>query len=325
MIAEARAAFRRAFGADPAAAAAAPGRVNLIGEHVDYLGGLVLPAAVDRHVAVALGPAEDWALESEVGGGLRYLQALAALLGGGPLRGAVVSDLPAGAGLSSSAALLVACAAALRPDLDGAEAARICRLAEQRASGVQVGIMDQFTSALGRAGSALLLDCTTLEHQHVPFPADLVIAVVDSGIRRDLAQTPYNLRRAEAEAALAGAAGEVAERRRRHVLGELRRVGMFTAALLAGDHAQLGRLLIAGHESLRDDFEVSLPEIDRLAERAWAAPGCLGARLMGGGFGGSLVALVEAGRAQEFGRALGAPVTICRPAAGAFAPRSRSA
>jgi galactokinase len=178
--------------------------------------------------------------------------------------------------------------------------------------------MDQFASALGRAGHALLLDCATLEHRYVPFPEDLVIAVIDSGLRRSLASTPYNQRRAEAEAALAGAAGEIAERRRRHVLGELRRVGLFVTALETQDRGELRRLLIAGHQSLRDDFEVSLPELDRLAERAWAAPGSVGARLMGGGFGGSLVALVEAGREDAFAQAVQAPVTTCRPADGAY-------
>jgi galactokinase len=314
VIDEVRTAFRRAFAQEPAAVGAAPGRVNLIGEHVDYLGGLVLPAAVDRCLAIAVGESEAW----DVRGDDRYVRAIAEELGRGPLIATIASEIPAGAGLSSSAALLVATAAALAPDLDGVDAAQLCRLAEQRASGVQVGIMDQFASALGREGCALLLDCETLAYEYVPMPAELAIAVVESGISRDLAATPYNSRRAEAEAAMAGAEGAVAERRRRHVLSELRRVRLFVAALRAGDHAELGRLLKQSHESLRDDFEVSLPEIDRLAERAWAAPGCLGARIMGGGFGGSLVSLVEASQAGDFVAAVAAPVTICRPARGAF-------
>lgn len=311
MIDAAREAFRRELGAEPAAVAAAPGRVNLIGEHVDYVGGLVLPAAIDRRLAIALAPASSW----EIVGDDKYVRAVAEELGRGPLRAAIASEIPPGAGLSSSAALLVATAAALAPDLDPIAAARLCRRAEQKASGVQVGIMDQFASALGRAGSALLLDCESLAFEYVAWPGALSIAVIESGISRALASTPYNERRREAEAAVAG---EGQPRRLRHILTEGRRVGMFVAALAAGDHDLLGRLLIEGHESLRDDFEVSLPEIDALAERAWAAPGCYGARLMGGGFGGSLVALVDAARVEEFRAALDAPVTICRPADGAF-------
>src|SRR5207253_997778 len=121
----------------------------------------------------------------------------------------------------------------------------------------------------------------------VPFPEDLVIAVLDSGIHRSLAETPYNQRRAEAEAGL--------PRRRRHVESETERVHAFVAALESQDRPELGALLRASHISLRDDFEVSTPEVDALVEQAWAAPGCLGARIMGGGFGGSIVALLEAG------------------------------
>ena len=271
----------------------------------------MLPAAVDRHLAVALAEAETWQVEGDE----TYVQAVAEELGRGPLRATIASEIPAGAGLSSSAALLVATAAALAPELDGVAAAQACRRAEQQASAVQVGIMDQFASALGLAGCALLLNCESLDYEPVPIPSDLAIAVIESGISRDLADTPYNDRRREAEEAVAGKGHE---RRLRHILSEGRRVGMFVAALEANDHAELGRLLREGHESLRDDFEVSLPELDRLAERAWAAPGCLGARLMGGGFGGSLVALVEAARVEEFKAALDAPVTIYRPVDGAF-------
>src|SRR5205814_5720421 len=131
---------------------------------------------------------------------------------------------------------------------------------------VMVGVMDQFASALGRAGHALLLDCGTLEYRHVPFPASLVIAVVDSGVQRDLAATPYNQRRREAEARM--------PKRMRHVESELRRVDAFVAALERGDQAELGRLLAESHASLRDDFEVSTPEVDALVQRASGHPGC---------------------------------------------------
>jgi galactokinase len=302
--------FRRRFGADPAAIGLAPGRVNLIGEHVDYAGGLVLPAAIDRFVAVACTEGQDWQAVSDDGDALPYLHALAGELGRGPLRAWVAADLPIGAGVSSSAALLVAAAAALEPHLDGREAALLCQRAEQSATGVMVGVMDQFAAALGRAGFAILLDCTTLETRYLPFPDDILIAVVDSGIRRRLADTPYNLRRQEFEAGM--------PRRRRHVETEIQRVREFAAALEAGRRDRLGPLLVASHGSLRDDYEVSTPEVDALVERAIALPGCLGSRIMGAGFGGSVLALVEAGREAEFVAGIGAPTLICHTADGAF-------
>lgn len=317
--ASARERFRTRFGEEPSWSAAAPGRVNLIGEHVDYLGGPVLPAAVDRILGIALGPSRRWVVDSDVAGGTAYVRAVGVALGTGPLRAAIVSEIPPGSGLSSSAALLVACAAALAPDLDGVEVARLCRRAEQSATGVQVGIMDQFASALGRAGTAVLLSCDTLEHRYVPFPEELAIAVIDSGRRRSLAGTAYNRRRAEAEAAMAGGTGPVSERRRRHVTGETARVGRFVDALESGDHAELGRLLLDSHRSLRDDFEVSTPELDRLVAAAASVPGCVGARMMGAGFGGSVLALVEAGSEAGFANALGDRVAFCRTASGPFA------
>jgi galactokinase len=292
--------------------ARAPGRVNLIGEHVDYMGGVVLPAAVDRYISVEGAPAADWSLESDVEGGLPYARAIAEELGAGPQALRVASTVPAGAGLSSSAALLVATAAGLRPDLDGVEAALACQRAEQRATGVMVGVMDQFASALGRRGHALLLDCATLAHELVPFPGDLSIAVIDSGVHHSLAQTPYNQRRREAEAGM--------PRRKRHVDSEIARVHEFVAALRAGDRPRLGELLKASHVSMRDDFEASHPVVDALVERMWAVPGCVGARIMGGGFGGSVLALVEAGAESGLGDALpGVAVTWCATADGPFA------
>ncbi len=310
--------FHAAFGAAPAKVGIAPARVNLIGEHVDYVGGLVLPAAVDRYVAVALATSEAWEVSSEIEGGLVYVRALAGALSRGPLRVAIASDVPAGAGLSSSAALLVAVVAALAPELAGVEVARLCQAAEQASTGVQVGIMDQFASALGRQGHAILLDCSTLEHQWIPLPADLSIAVVSSGISRSLAETPYNLRRQEAEAAVAGQGGPRLAPRLRHVISEISRTGQFAAALDHGDRALLGRLMNASHVSLRDDFEVSIPAVDRLVELAWGAPGCVGARIMGAGFGGSVVALVDKMQVGAFEAAVAAPVTVCATVSGPF-------
>jgi galactokinase len=289
----------------------APGRVNLIGEHVDYLGGVVLPAAVDRFAEVSGHPAPAWSIESEVEGGLAYVQAVGEELGTKPQAVHVESQVPPNAGISSSAALLVAVAVGLKPDLDGKEAALACQRAEQKATGVQVGVMDQFASALGRRGSALLLDCATLEYQVVPFPDEVAIAVIDSGEHRSLAATPYNQRRHEAESGH--------PKRRRHFESEIARVHAFVEALHARDFGRMGELLKESHQSLRDDFEVSTPTVDALVEKAWSADGCYGARIMGAGFGGSVLALVARPERESFQDALGRPVLFCATADGAYA------
>ena len=294
----------------------APGRVNLIGEHVDYLGGVVLPAAVDRHTRATGHEAREWSIESDVGGGLTYLRAIGIELSAQAQAVIVESDIPPGSGLSSSAALLVAIAAGLHPELDGVEAALTCQRAEQRATGVRVGVMDQFASALGRRGHALLLDCSTLEYQAVPFPDELVIAVIDSGEHRSLADTPYNERRREAEAGM--------PKRKRHVDSEIARVHAFVDALKERRFEKLGVLLKESHQSLRDDFEVSTPTIDALVEQAWSVEGCLGARIMGAGFGGSILALVERGRESSFAAAMKKEVIFCATADGAFVHTSKA-
>ncbi len=285
--------------------------MNLIGEHVDYLGGVVLPAAIDRHTRVSGRKAREWSIESDIGGGLSYVRAIGIELGVPPQSVAVESDVPPGSGLSSSAALLVAIAAGLHPELDGKEAALACQRAEQRATGVHVGVMDQFASALGRRGNALLLDCSTLDYQTVPFPDELVIAVIDSGEHRSLADTPYNERRREAESGH--------PKRRRHVESEIARVHAFVDALHERRFERLGVLLKESHQSLRDDFEVSTPNVDALVERAWGIEGCLGARIMGAGFGGSILALIERGREQAFAEAMKREVIFCATADGAYA------
>ncbi len=291
----------------------APGRVNLIGEHVDYLGGVVLPAAVDRYTEVAGHAAADWSIVSDIEGGLTYVRSIGQELGVEPQSVTVTSQVPPGAGISSSAALLVALASGMRPDLDGKEAALACQRAEQAATGVQVGVMDQFASALGRRGDALLLDCATLEYQLVPFPNEVAIAVIDSGEHRSLASTPYNQRRREAES------GD--PKRRRHVDSEIARVHAFVAALDDRDFNRMGRLLKESHQSLRDDFEVSTPTVDALVEQAWSAPGCYGARIMGAGFGGSIIALVDGVQKDRFADELHRPVMFCATADGAFVKR----
>ena len=326
----------------------APGRVNLIGEHTDYSGGLVLPVAVDRGVtlhwrldpgAVRLCSEEfpdtvvlepDGTPRSELTGWGRYAGAVAELLRehGRPavgLDGTVSSTVPAGAGLSSSAALTVALALALcraaRFVLPPLELARVAQEAERRAVGVPVGLMDPAASLLARRGHALLLDCATEQHRLVPLPAQLAVVVIDSGVRRSLEHSGYATRRAELEralpalggarpsevtveaaeaAALAQGVDEVARRRLRHVVSENERVRTCARALEAPggpDRDALGTLYREGHASLRDDFEVSTPELDLLVELAYEA-GAIAARMTGGGFGGSIVALSDTGTAE---------------------------
>ncbi len=281
----------------------APGRVNLIGEHTDYAGGLVLPVAIDRFATVTGHRAETFEVESKLAA------AVAAELGlDVGFEGRIESTIPAGAGLASSAAVEVAVAGALCEAagvrLEPLELAERCRRAEERATGVPCGLMDQAAAVLGRAGHALLLDCGDLAYEHVELP-ELELVVLDSGIRRRLEDGRYAQRRAEVEA------GEPA--RVRHVETENERVRAAVDALRSGDLPELGRILVAGHDSLRDDFEVSLPELDALVEAAVAA-GAYGARLTGAGFGGCVLALAAPECAQAV--AAVAPSWIVRSADG---------
>jgi galactokinase len=300
----------------------APARVNLIGEHTDYSGGLVLPVAIDLGVTLTWRPDLDsirvgsdaffepveLACDGRTAGPLpswgRYVAAVARLLHerGRPsvgLDGTIASTVPIGAGLSSSAALSIAVARALCRaatfELPALELARLAQAAELTAVGVPCGLMDPAASLLGRRGHALLLDCSREEYRLIRLPPDVTIVVIDSGVRRSLEQSGYAMRRAELERG----AGEVAERRRRHVVSENERVRRCVAALEAPGGADLpaiGMLFRESHESLRDDFEVSTPELDLLVDLA-DHHGAYAARMTGGGFGGSIVLLVDAGRA----------------------------
>jgi galactokinase len=300
----------------------APGRVNLIGEHTDYSGGLVLPVAIQLGITVTYEPAQR--LELEAPGGERYATAvveeLAAL--GRPdagIRGTVAADLPQGAGLGSSGAFEVAVALALCDaagfELEPLELAGACRRAEERAVGVPSGILDQAASLLGRAGHALLLDCGSLEHSWVPWPDDVAILVLDSGERRSLECSAYGDRRRELEA------GE--PRRVRHVETENERVRAAVAALQRGDVAALGPIFAASQASLRDDYEVSTPTLDALVAAVLDA-GSFAARMTGGGFGGSVVALAEQARTESVLARTGVPGWIVRPSDGAIRRRTGS-
>jgi galactokinase len=344
----------------------APGRVNLIGDHTDYTGGLCLPMAVDLGTTVtgrrtgdevrltsaelageavvplAVDPGtgvsgrrtgDEVRLPSaDVAGGAvvsvaagdpspveppwaRYVAGVVSVIR--PARGfagRLTTTLPVGAGLSSSAALEVAVALALGFEGTALELALACQRAEHAASGVPCGIMDQLSSAAGVEGHALLIDCAALTVSPVPVPDDAEIVVVDSGQRRRLAASAYGERRRSCEAAeasigpLATADLDAVEgitdaglrARARHVVTENARVRAFAAALGRGDLAKCGALMTASHKSLRCDFQVSTPVVDQLVARLMAAPGVLGARLTGAGFGGCVVALARPG-ALEIG------------------------
>jgi galactokinase len=332
----------------------APGRVNLIGEHTDYNEGFVLPCAIDRETVVEARPRDDdvvtvdatdlgeddrftIATSERTGTWRDYVRGVVWLLG--PGRGAdlrISSDVPRGAGLSSSAALEVAVGHALS-DLPGPELALLAQRAENEFVGVQCGIMDQFAVALARAGHALLLDCRDLSYRHVPIPGGVAILVCDSHVERRLATSGYNDRRAACEraAALLGVRAlrdatldrlrelpPDLRKRARHVIEENERTVAAATELEAGNLDAVGALMDDSHRSMRDDYEIVPPELDALAAATRAVPGCYGSRLTGGGFGGATVSLVAEESVEAAARAaegLGATVPRCRAAAGALA------
>lgn len=341
----------------PARRAWAPGRVNLIGDHTDTTGGFALPMAIQLGVEAsfqALPEAADRALlvrsaqEPEPAripldalsdpGQIRrlsppwarYVAAVgAAVPDPCPATGEVRSDLPAGAGLSSSAALELAVALALGFAGSALELARACRAAEEVAVGVPCGLMDQLTSAAGVEGSALLLDTTAETAEPVPLPGDLEVVVAHSGQARSLAGSAYaerfaEVRRAERtvgplrQASLAdleAIADPVVRRRARHVVTENARVLAAVDALRSGDLQLFGACVTESHASLAGDYDVSTPALDALSGWLSTVPGCFGARLTGAGFGGCVVALGEPGllaRAQAL-RALPGAAWVMHP------------
>ncbi len=354
--------FAARFGREPEVVSFAPGRVNIIGEHTDYNGGLVLPAAIERGTYILMARRDDDRIriysenlqeEDEwmageyprrenfgdyLRGGLLY--------SGAPPRGLevmVFSDLPLGGGLSSSASLEVSFALAVNEVFSLGKRrlnlVEIAHRAESEFVGVRCGLMDQFASALSRADHLLLLNTRTLEYQFVPFPRNLVLALVDTGIRRELTSSPYNRRREECFRALEGLKrafpwvetlsdadeemlfaardyiDETAFKRAVHVISENQRVLALVEFLQAGDLCMVEKVMSLAHWSLSQEFEVSLPEIDELVERISSLPYVYGARLTGAGFGGYVIALLLKGKEDELRKALpSSEIIFSRPA-----------
>lgn len=383
-------AFEDRFGRRPEVVVRAPGRVSLLGAHVDYSEGWVITGAIDRAVWLAAAPADGPAIRihsldfdetstldlgrlppplaergDTASSWIDYPAGLAWALDEAGLRPAAIDvafggDLPVGAGVSSSAAVEMAfllAFEALHPDgagafgLDGAARARLGMRVENAYLGVQSGIMDQFSSLHGSQNRLVFLDCRSLDFEHLPLPATASILVADSGVRRRLVDLDYNDRRQECSQAVDGLRPHLPgirtlrdvtradfelhahrlpvtlRRRAQHAVEECRRVRDGAAALSRGDLAAFGHLIRRSHESTRDLYEVSIPEIDLLAASAWATDGCYGARLVGGGFGGCVVVLAEASAVdtvrqamidafeEDFGRT--PPILSCTIAEGA--------
>jgi galactokinase len=307
-----------------------PGRINIIGEHVDYCGGMVMPAAIDRACFVAIAPNDLDVLrvQSDFGdatigldkfvkhGDWRdYVAGMAFALKeeGFGLSGQhliIESEVPVGAGVSSSAALEIAVGLALTAgEVSGSRLAIIAQRAENHFAGMNCGIMDQFASANGIADCALLLDCANLAFQALDVPKNACFLLVDSGVKHEHVGGGYASRRADCEAAAQtlGVAllseiedtGKLVEltgnplKRARHVVSEIARTKAACDALKAGDLLLLGELMNHSHKSLSSDMEVSTPEVDVLANIMQTTQGVYGARMMGGGFGGSVIGLVD--------------------------------
>lgn len=370
-------AFAQRFGRPPARFYRAPGRVNVIGEHTDYNAGWVMPAAIDLAVRIAIAPRSDRrgrlasaqfdAIASfDFNGGeaavprwARSLAGVARLLeaGHGPLRGADVfidSQIPVGAGLSSSAALDVgfgyALAAVNGITVDPTALALLCQRASHEFGATRCGIMDFYIACHGRAGQVVELDTRTLDARWWPWPEQLSLVACDTGRSHDNATSGYNQRRAECEAAVerlqqwlpqlralrdlnaadldryAPQLDPTLAARCRHVVSENARVAAAAAALAAGDFVRLGELVDASHRSLRDDYQVSCRELDLMVEICRRQPGVYGARMMGGGFGGCALALAAPAAVPELRRrvmreyppatGLAPEVWACTPAAG---------
>lgn len=372
--------FQRHFSATPQKEIVAPGRINLIGEHIDYLDGFVMPAAIDRSITMTVAAngsdsVRVWTpflrdrnfvrfsihdlqpIDGE-DSWLNYMTGVVEMLRreGITPRGfdaVITSDLPIGAGLSSSAALETATALAVEAitgtSLDPVRRAELCQKAEHEFANVPCGIMDQMAVGLGHENCALMIDCRDQSYSPVPVPGEIAIIVTDTGVSHALGDGEYRNRRescAEALSLLGESSwrdvslsdvesrhdhlGDVLFRRARHVVTEMTRVPAMRDSLAANNLSQVASIMKSGHESLRDDFEVSCGELDLLVEAAYefgTARGLVGARMTGGGFGGSTVTLVRESEATKLQEHLEASFEktfsrkpncfITRPAAGA--------
>ena len=330
----------------------APGRVNLIGEHTDYNDGFVMPAAIELYTYAAIKPRDDRTLcvhsenysEScefdldEPAPIARahwsdYVSGVAVILecAGYCLRGsdlAIKSDVPIGAGLSSSAAIEVASGLAMLEnsgiDIDRVELAKLCRQAEDEFVGMRCGIMDQFISCCGKTGTGLMLDCRSLEYRLLPIPSHVRLVICNTMVKHELAASEYNTRRAECEAAvrhfadrvfgvralrdvtiddLASVGSDLSDalmKRCRHVISENARVAEMAQAFEVENLEALRPLMAESHRSLRDDYQVSCEELDVMVELASQVDGVYGSRMTGGGFGGCTINLVRADRVAQF-------------------------
>ncbi len=310
----------------------APGRVNLIGDHTDYTGGLVFPMAIDRWtvfegditshefsltsadqdstVQFPLGSPFDSAMQPSWG---RYVAAVASLVSPPHgITGHLTTTIPVGAGLSSSAALELAIAYALTTSIEPTQLALLMQKAEQLATGVPTGIMDQLSIASAREGMGTMIDCRSLEIQHVPIPSDVDI-VVQFIAHRTLEGSEYSDRVRECRdaesiigplrdanvASVSSIEDDIVMRRARHVVTENQRVIDFTKALTTGDYAGAGELMQESHRSLSRDFSVSTQQMDHVVSSLCAIPGVYGSRMTGGGFGGCVVTLCQPGTEIE--------------------------
>jgi len=341
--------FTTKYEASPTARVRVPSRLNLVGEHTDYNDGFVLPFAIDREMWIALRPRNDHTVHirsesfvdevifdltniKKAEGWGEYVKGVASALSstGRELCGFeafLASDIPMGAGLSSSSAVCIGSAVALAVAsgfyLEARELAELSQRAENDWVAVESGIMDPLVMAGAHQGHAQLIDCRSLLAEDIAIPPDIMAAVLDTGTRRGHVSSAYNARRMECreaarhfgvpslrdldQQALKGAGTglpDVIYRRARHVITENDRTLRAAAALRGGDAAAVGQLMIESHESLRDDYEVSSRPLDAMVTAAIGTPGCFGARMMGGGFGGVAVALVERDRAEAFKKAV---------------------
>ncbi len=342
--------FVRIYGEQPTHIVRAPGRVNIIGEHTDYNDGFVLPMTIDRAAWIALRPRDDRQVsvystfyeqsitfslddfETAKDGWIEYLRGVAWVLTeqGYSLKGwdgVLASDVPGGAGLSSSAAIEMATARAFNVtsgfDWSAPVMAKIGQAAENNWVGAKTGIMDQMISAAGKADHALLIDCRSLDTQLFPLPPGTVIVVLDTSTRRGLVDSLYNERRESCEKAAhffavkalrdvtieefddkASQLDAIIRRRARHVITENTRTLAAAEAMKRGDAAALGKLMDESHVSMRDDFEISSDALNAIVDAARREPGCFGARMTGGGFAGCAVALVKVDEAEHFATAV---------------------